>query len=615
MSKSNKQPLVNAGDIIERFGGIRPMAAKIDTPVTTVQGWKKRDVIPGTRRAQILSAAAQNNINIDDLVSGAANVSVSNTAKPKASKTKVVVENKAQEAKQSEIKEGESIAPMAAVPKAKPTNKTHDDLMATIEANNRKTMAASAWIATAFILLAIAVAAFLLWPKVQQKNEMLEAQSQKLVSLEDEVEDVNQRTSFINNIIPENMQERIDGLQNQARNIQLTVDQIAEKAQNISSSVLAPDSGPLSQRLEMLEEQMAELSNGRTDFGGLIERLRVLEDTIPGQEQLKNSVDELRNLVQSNSDATGDIKQDLINQDLADAQNQEQGALSQTLEGVSGNDLKAAAMLIAFSQLRDSLNREEPFENDLKLLEKLAGNDNPALLDALSRLAPHADGGVLTAKGLSGEFRGLAGDVVASSLKGEDISLKERATARIGNLLQVEKDGELLSGTQTQVSVAKAQKMLDEGNIQGAIAQLQTLDGDAAQTVQPFIEQAQISLLAERVQEMLGENILSQISGKLPSMGGLKEMGMKAVGMDQDVSPAPSNATIPSEIQGQKPAPAPITSNFLDMDEVKKTLEEAVPFGETMGGQEVIKDEASGITILPNSPSFKGFSGGDKPAP
>ena len=44
-----------------------------------------------------------------------------------------------------------------------------------------------------------------------------------------------------------------------------------------------------------------------------------------------------------------------------------EGILGETLEGVSGNDLKAAAMLIAFSQLRDSLNREDNFEDDLVL--------------------------------------------------------------------------------------------------------------------------------------------------------------------------------------------------------------------------------------------------------
>lgn len=587
MNNKDTPPLNNASEIIERFGGIRPMAAKIDTPVTTVQGWKKRDVIPATRRAEIIKAAANNNIDISDLVktTSATAEKILSASVRETSKTK-----ESQSASKMTVEKPEPQEKISLKPERQPS--THDGLMAAIEENNHKTMAASAWIATGLILLAAAVAAFLLWPSVQQNNEILEAQSQKLVSLEGEVEDVNKRTSFINNIIPENMQEKIDGLQNQARNIQLTVDQLSEKAQNISSSVLAPDAGPLSVRLEMLEEQIAEISNGQTNFGDLIGRLRALEASVQGQELLKNSVNELRDMVERNTATEKDLSEN-----LAEVQSEEQGALGQTLEGVSGNDLKAAAMLIAFSQLRDSLNREEPFENDLKLLEKLAGEDNPELLSALERLAPHADGGVLTAKGLSNEFKGLAGDVVASSLKGEEISLGEKAKARIGSLLQVEKDGELVNGTDTQVKVAKAQKLLDAGNIQGAITELQSLDGSAAQTAQPFIEQAQISLLAERVQEMLGENILSKISGQMPSMGGLKEMGMKAMEMQNN-----DEAAID---------PAPVTSNFLDMDEVKKTLEDAMPKGEA----EVIKDEASGITILPKSPSFKGFSAGDKPAP
>jgi len=51
--------------IIERFGGIRPMAAKLDTPVTTIQGWKKRGIIPQPRHSEILAAAAREAIALD----------------------------------------------------------------------------------------------------------------------------------------------------------------------------------------------------------------------------------------------------------------------------------------------------------------------------------------------------------------------------------------------------------------------------------------------------------------------------------------------------------------------------------------------------------------------
>lgn len=52
--------------VIERFGGIRPMAHKLEIPVTTVQGWKKRGVIPSNRLNDLCSAARRHGIILDE---------------------------------------------------------------------------------------------------------------------------------------------------------------------------------------------------------------------------------------------------------------------------------------------------------------------------------------------------------------------------------------------------------------------------------------------------------------------------------------------------------------------------------------------------------------------
>ena len=67
---NNQDPIKNANELIERFGGIRPMAAKTGVAVTTIQGWKKRDAIPAARRALIISAAADNGVDLSDLLGG-----------------------------------------------------------------------------------------------------------------------------------------------------------------------------------------------------------------------------------------------------------------------------------------------------------------------------------------------------------------------------------------------------------------------------------------------------------------------------------------------------------------------------------------------------------------
>jgi DNA-binding transcriptional MerR regulator len=52
--------------LVQRFGGIRPMANKLEVPVTTVQGWKKRGAIPATRLADLRLAAQRHGIGLDE---------------------------------------------------------------------------------------------------------------------------------------------------------------------------------------------------------------------------------------------------------------------------------------------------------------------------------------------------------------------------------------------------------------------------------------------------------------------------------------------------------------------------------------------------------------------
>ena len=55
-----------AREVVDRFGGIRPMAAKLGVPVTTVQGWKARDHIPGNRFEAVRAAAQVHAVDLTD---------------------------------------------------------------------------------------------------------------------------------------------------------------------------------------------------------------------------------------------------------------------------------------------------------------------------------------------------------------------------------------------------------------------------------------------------------------------------------------------------------------------------------------------------------------------
>ena len=249
---------------------------------------------------------------------------------------------------------------------------------------------------------------------------------------------------------------------------------------------------------------------------------------------------------------------------MAETQNApEKTALGNTLQGVSGSDMKAAALLIAFSQLRESLNRNAPFEQDVVLLQKLVGNDDPELQAALTKLAPQASkGGVLTSEGLSNEFKGVAGDIVFSSLAGEDVSVTDKAKVRLTQILNVKKDGELVGGTETQKTVSKAQEQLDQGDVQGAIFTLQSLDGEAKTKAAPFIEQAQATVLADQIQNMLRQMIVANVGTNINAASGTAVV--------KDVA---------KQVQ-------------------------------SLGEGSVVKDEESGFAVLPAPKGFKGFSSG-----
>jgi len=503
MTDNNDQDLNSIGNaeaIIERFGGIRPMATKMNVPVTTVQGWKKRNVIPGNRRDEVMQAARTNNVDLSDLMAGAANENSFLSEVEQASDR--------QESPRGEKSAEKSVEQVMAV---KRRNYEEDVRMANEEMFERMrraqsiTFTKSAWFTVIVTAIAVIGCSIVMWPSKQQ----LQQNTGDIAALRGEVSEMRERHSFLKEIIPGDIQGRLAEMQQQAQTIQQTVTGLSQKVETIASDVFDPNA-TMQQRLQAVEQVATELG-APAQLTNMLRSVQQLQQSIPGQQQLSGAMSDLNMLVGSITAQGGDL-----DAALTQAQ-QEPDALGQTLQGVSPQDLKAASMLLALSQFRSSMNRSGPFKEDLALLQNLVAKDDPELQAAIERLAPQAEKGVLTPEGLKGEFSGLAGDIVVASLKGEDVSVQEKAKARLNEILQVERNGELITGTDTQAAVARAQKMLDAGDVPGAIAELQALEGEAKTTAQPFIDQAQGTVAAQQVQDMLTGKVLGMV-GNAPGM-------------------------------------------------------------------------------------------------
>lgn len=84
MTEPAESAIGDANALIEAFGGIRPMAHKLDVPVSTVQGWKQRNAIPDNRLADIHAAAAAHNVDLTGIAAAASGGEPPQQATPSA---------------------------------------------------------------------------------------------------------------------------------------------------------------------------------------------------------------------------------------------------------------------------------------------------------------------------------------------------------------------------------------------------------------------------------------------------------------------------------------------------------------------------------------------------
>jgi hypothetical protein len=543
MSQDKIIAIENAEGIIERFGGIRPMATKINVPVTTVQGWKKRNIIPGTRRDEILQAARQLGVDLSDIMGGQSEKIANQNVSTDKGEERAAPIGGSEFSKMVEDSRTSSFSGSPQADKSALRGNTASllELNTPIEKQIEKELARSESRAVAvstminvlLVLMAVGSVVLMLAPQ----------QDRRIAALEGNVRGLQAKQNFLSGLTPVDVQTQIAALRSQFSKLEASLGSILGTAQRASGDVLSPTAGDIGQRAARLENQVNDMSaTASTEWNALIQRLQGLSESLGGQEQLKTTAMQLSALL------SGVPENDPAAIDRSLQVAQENPQIAKTFQGVAPQDLKAAAMLLAMTQFRSSLNRDnEPFAQDLVLLKKLAGADDPELQASLDRLAPFAEQGVLTPAGLTQEFRGLAGDVVVASLQGEDVSLKDKARARLGDMFTLEKNGEPVSGTPTQKTLAKTNKMLELGDLEGAVAQLQTLDGPAAMAAQPWITKAQATLLAQKIKHLLSGN---GGGGKIYNSAPIMPAAMPSA---RGLNIPGSSQLIQNEISGQSP--------------------------------------------------------------
>ncbi|MGQ0528193.1 MAG: carph-isopro domain-containing protein, partial [Alphaproteobacteria bacterium] len=270
----------SAEEIIERFGGIRPMAGKLGIPVTTVQGWKKRNFIPPARLGEIQQAAEQNNIDISDLIDGLQNQTepVTANARPESARPQ-----SPPRATQPALSKEEFDAFL---------ERKIAERMAGIE---KKTVTKGAVINAALLVLTLVAGVALLWPykKMPEENQQaLQSIENKIGTLQGDLAEIKEEQSFI------------DELKQDAAKVQQGVQGAITQAQEISGDLSA---GTLEERIAKLEghignnaassmmsdlltryQSMMGSAQGDAMLGGVVQQLNAM---LPESGQNKEEMD------------------------------------------------------------------------------------------------------------------------------------------------------------------------------------------------------------------------------------------------------------------------------------------------------------------------------------
>lgn len=265
----------------------------------------------------------------------------------------------------------------------------------------------------------------------------------------------------------------------------------------------------LGQNDQRLEKAIAARPAG----GGDAEALAALEDRVSALQQriagLARPATSPSESAETSAAAGGTEALQLAEQDLArlagaldglrrsvtartDALAERLGAAEAALGAARARD-QASAAVLALAQLRDSLTAGRPFAAELKTAEALS-----AEADRLAPLRAHAADGLGPLDRLVQDFAPVARAIVRAGQQPEGEDWVARTTARLGSLVTVRRVGDV-AGEGVDARVARAEVRLTRGDLAGAVAQLDGLEGPSAEPAADWLARARERLSLARL--------------------------------------------------------------------------------------------------------------------
>ena len=455
-SSDQNSPAKASERLIQRFGGIRPMANKLEVPVTTVQGWKKRGAIPATRIADLRLAAQRHGIKLDEaeleLVSRSDDRPVAAAASPVPASP--VREPAAAEARVEPIPVN---TPLPVSPVLPPVAEAMPPFELAVEPAPEPEAAPGAM------------------------PERLSAARERLVSVQAAMANASQR--FV-----------VSG----ATRLSIAAALVALAAAGIAvlspsptpSTASSPAASTVSERrIGDLESKVARVALEQGSQTASIEKQITALDSRLSQAASKQTAAELAERVS------------LLERDLP--------ALQQRVAS-QGIGAPALGVLLAATQLRGVLTTTNPFVNELAAF-RLTGFNDPPLRQALEAIGGRATSGIATEAWLIGRFSTVQTNILRAASIGNP-------AARVADVLldtlsdwlpPVYRLTGVSEGATPRAIADRAQAAMAAGDFPRAVDILGELSGLPAEVAAPWLAEARARVVADRSRTLLAKHMLA----------------------------------------------------------------------------------------------------------
>jgi hypothetical protein len=175
------------------------------------------------------------------------------------------------------------------------------------------------------------------------------------------------------------------------------------------------------------------------------------------------------------------------------------------LQAERQGDAKAAALAIAFTNLKRALADGRPYARELAAVESLAPRKT-----TLNVLTANKDTGIPTAAALIHQFGDVSKRALEKHYQGSSSSFIGQMLKRAQSAIQITPSGR--EGNSPEAVIGRMDQALRRGDLAGAVAEASALNGAALAEMKPWLDAAQARLAADEALKRTDAELLAVLT-------------------------------------------------------------------------------------------------------